>query len=87
MHCQMEQDPEEGSAAVIVQVQWGVLLTEGVQRPDKLQTSSLLPLGPNTCPHPHPMGLPTPEPTSVDLAFNYLLQHTILLDLQNYTLK
>lgn len=32
MHCQVEQDPEEGSATMIIQVQWCVLLTSGTQK-------------------------------------------------------
>lgn len=31
MHCQVEQDPEEGSATMVIQVQRCVLLTTGTQ--------------------------------------------------------
>lgn len=31
MHGQVQQDPQEGPTAVIIQVQWGVLLTEHMQ--------------------------------------------------------
>lgn len=44
VHRQMEQDSEEGPAAVVVQVQRGVLLTErvGEGRPGEPQTPSLM---------------------------------------------
>jgi hypothetical protein len=49
MHRQVEQDTEEGSATVIIQVQWSVLLTVGAQgrREDKWATdASFMHMGP-----------------------------------------
>ena len=63
VHRQVGQDSEESSAAVVIQVQRGVLLTEGRGHVSHRQPPPA-PMGPDT---PHFMRSPTLWPTSADL--------------------
>lgn len=47
VHSEVQQDPQEGSAAVIIQVQWRVLLTVCTHRTDQLRLEILIMLKKN----------------------------------------